>query len=206
MVAACFCLFTIMAQNIGGSKYWRLKYRFTGKEKLFALDTYPEVTISEAREERARVCKLLAAGIDPSQHKKEVKRQKGIDLQNSFQAVARQWHDKNRAKWTVVHGNKILRRIEQNLFPDIGDRPIKGTILKKHSEGALLNNSNCVFGREPWFDTMSARHCGNAQRADPKGAKPAGAASARPGHHHALPTQTPIDLKRYYIILPCNKT
>lgn len=116
-------MFLLIHSN--GSKYWRLKYRVSGKEKLLALGTYPEVTLGEAREKRLAARKLISAGIDPSQHKKEAKKQQEIDAKNSFEALAREWHIKNKAKWTSEHGGKIIRRLELNIFPDIGYRPVK---------------------------------------------------------------------------------
>ena len=73
-----------------GSKYWRLKYRFAGKEKRLAIGVYPEVSLSEAREKRAKARKLLTENIDPSQAKKEDKRQIILKCENSFEADRRQ--------------------------------------------------------------------------------------------------------------------
>src|SRR6266568_1907688 len=76
-----------------GGKYWRLKYFFAGKEKLLALGVYPNVTLADARERRAQARKVLAAGDDPGEAKKEAKRVL-IDKQaNTFEAVAREWHE-----------------------------------------------------------------------------------------------------------------
>lgn len=108
-----------------GSKYWRLKYRVTDKEKLLALGAYPETTLGEAREKRAAARKVIAAGGDPSQQKKEAKRLAVLSAKNTFEALAREWHHVNEAKWTAEHCAKILRRLELNIFTEIGQRPIK---------------------------------------------------------------------------------
>jgi Arm DNA-binding domain len=71
-----------------GSKYWRLKYRFVGKEKLLALGVYPDVSLADARERRSVAHKMLAGGKDPGEEKKENKRFAVINAQNSFEAVA----------------------------------------------------------------------------------------------------------------------
>src|SRR5713226_3644425 len=76
-----------------GSKYWRLKYFFAGKEKLLALGVYPDVTLSDARERRAQARKVLAAGNDPGEVKKEAKRLATLKSANSFEVLAREWFE-----------------------------------------------------------------------------------------------------------------
>lgn len=107
-----------------GSKYWRLKYRLHGKEKLLALGVYPEISLGEAREKRLAARKLITNGIDPTAKKKEDKRLAILNAENTFEAVAREWHETNKAKWTLKHGEKVLRRLELDAFPYIGSRPI----------------------------------------------------------------------------------
>lgn len=107
-----------------GSKLWRLKYRFVGKEKLLALGEYPQVSLAEARDRRDEARKLLAAGIDPSEHKKAMKAAKAAEAANSFEAVARQWHTKVKVSLVPEYANKILRSLELDVFPVIGTRPI----------------------------------------------------------------------------------
>lgn len=107
-----------------GSKYWRFKYRFAGKEKLLALGIYPDVTLAEARDKRDEARKLLANDVDPGLAKQLSKRATKIAHENSFEAIAREWHLKFSAKWTAHHGEKILRRLEKDVFPWIGQKPI----------------------------------------------------------------------------------
>lgn len=107
-----------------GSKYWRLKYRFAGKEKRLALGVYPEVSLKAARESRDEARKLLADNIDPSAKKKDDKRHAAFNANNTFKAIAREWHDTNKPKWTPTHADKIWRRMECHIFPDLGERPI----------------------------------------------------------------------------------
>lgn len=106
------------------AKYWRLRYFFLGKEKMLALGTYPEVSLNEAREKRLAARKLIAADIDPSAKKKEDKRIKILDAQNSFCAVAADWHKTNKPKWTPDHAQRLWRRLELHAMPQLGDRPI----------------------------------------------------------------------------------
>jgi integrase len=107
-----------------GGKYWRLKYFFGVKEKLLALGVYPDVSLADARERRAQARKVLASGNDPSEAKKEVKRQIIHKQQNNFEVVAREWHQNRLANWTPEHAKKILKRLETHVFNRIGPRPI----------------------------------------------------------------------------------
>ncbi|MEK2483546.1 integrase arm-type DNA-binding domain-containing protein [Providencia stuartii] len=101
-----------------GSKYWRLQYRFDGKQKMLALGVYPEVSLADARQRREDARKLIAGGIDPSQHKK-AEQEKQEDEARTFEAVAREWHAGNK-KWSELHSARILRGLESELFPSIG--------------------------------------------------------------------------------------
>ena len=108
-----------------GAKYWRMKYRFLGKEKRLALGVYPEVSLAEAREKRDGARKLLDQGTDPSAHKQELRHLAEINAQNTFELLAREWHTKNLAKWTEKHGQDIMTRLEKDIFPEIGHLPTR---------------------------------------------------------------------------------
>lgn len=108
-----------------GSKLWRLKYRFGGKEKRLALGQYPETSLVEAREGRDNARKLLAAHQDPSLAKQEAKRLSAASAANTFEGLAREWYEKHKGKWSENHRNTVLRRLERDLFPEIGNLPIK---------------------------------------------------------------------------------
>jgi integrase len=104
-----------------GSKYFRLKYRFDGKEKRLAFGVYPETGLKDARQKREEARKALSQGIDPGEQRKAMKAaQAGAD---SFEAVAREWFAKFSPNWTVEHGERILRRLERDIFPWLGKRP-----------------------------------------------------------------------------------
>jgi integrase len=107
-----------------GGKWWRLKYRFGGKEKLLSLGVFPDVGAKYARERRDEARKLLAQGIDPSQHRKLQKRAKQDRAANSFETVAREWFAKHVPGWAPGHSSKIIQRFERDVFPWLGDRPI----------------------------------------------------------------------------------
>ncbi|HYE35393.1 tyrosine-type recombinase/integrase [Methylocaldum sp.] len=103
-----------------GGKWWRLKYRFEGKEKLLSLGTYPQVTLKEAREKRDEAKRLLKTGIDPSAQKKATKT---ADAE-TFEAVYQEWLAKFSPRWAKSHTENITRRIEKDMLPWIGKRPI----------------------------------------------------------------------------------
>ena len=107
-----------------GGKLWRLKYRYTGKEKLLALGKYPEVSLKDARERRDEARKLLANEIDPGENRKVQKAAKTERAANSFEVVAREWLAKNTPTWAASHTSKIVRRLEMYVFPWLGGRPI----------------------------------------------------------------------------------
>ncbi|MRS04853.1 DUF4102 domain-containing protein, partial [bacterium] len=109
-----------------GGKCWRLKYRFKGKEKTLALGTYPEISLSDARQRREDARKLLANGVDPGVAKKAQKAAQGEQAANTFEVIARQWHAEHtkEKKITQEHTINILNRLEKDVFPWIGTKPI----------------------------------------------------------------------------------
>lgn len=101
-------------------RYWRLKYRFEGREKLLALGVYPEVTLREARDKRDDARRLLRNGVDPGAKRRAEQSAAG----DSFEAIAREWFERFSAKWAPGHSGKLIRRLELYIFPWIGTRPI----------------------------------------------------------------------------------
>ena len=103
-----------------GGKYWRLDYRFEGRRKTLAIGTHPETSLKEARKKRDRARSDIEGGIDPSGH------QNGNPAlgDDSFETVAREWHEKYRSQWTEGHASTTLRRLEANLLPWLGKRPL----------------------------------------------------------------------------------
>lgn len=107
-----------------GGKWWRLKYRFAEKEKRLSLGVYPEVSLKEARLKRDDARRLLANGIDPSEHRQQTKSALVERGANSFETIAREWYAKFSQNWVDSHSSKILRRLERDIFPWLGARPI----------------------------------------------------------------------------------
>ncbi|MBU9528776.1 tyrosine-type recombinase/integrase [Burkholderia multivorans] len=115
-------MFLLVQPN--GAKYWRLSYRFLGKQKTLALGVYPAVTLATARKKRDEAREQIAAGIDPGEAKKEARRAAEIAAANSFEAVAREWFDSQRPGWSDGYAEKVLNSLEVDVFPKIGARPI----------------------------------------------------------------------------------
>ncbi|WP_339678425.1 integrase arm-type DNA-binding domain-containing protein [uncultured Zhongshania sp.] len=111
--------------NPSGKKYWRFKYRYTGKEKLLALGVYPDVSLKSARTNHRDAQDLLKTGIDPSAQRKAAKLTKNTAAANSFQLVALEWFNNQKAKWAESHWSKVERMMERDLFPHLGNRPLK---------------------------------------------------------------------------------
>ncbi|MGE0109050.1 MAG: tyrosine-type recombinase/integrase [Bdellovibrionales bacterium] len=129
-----------------GGKLWRLKYYYLAKEKRISLGPYPLVTLAEAREKRDLAKKQLLKDIDPSAAKQEHRQEIVRNAANTFEAIAREWHEiKKDSGWSDHHASNILRRLEMDIFPYIGKRPISGidapeildTLRKIEARGAL---------------------------------------------------------------------
>lgn len=101
-----------------GAKYWRLKYRIKGKESRISLGVYPGVSLLEARTARDAAKKLIKAGIDPAKGK-----QRTASLP-TFEEVAREWHEKNKDGWSTDYSVEIIKRLEDDVFPEIGQDAI----------------------------------------------------------------------------------
>jgi integrase len=142
----------------GGSKLWRLKYRFGGKEKLLAIGSYDKgVSLKKAREERDKARSLLVEGVDPGAVKKEEKQSGNAD--KMFRVVALDWVDTYGARWTKSHRDRVAASLDADVFPALGGLPIKeitppmvlDVIRSVEARGALdvasrvLQRTNAVF-------------------------------------------------------------
>lgn len=106
-----------------GGKLWRFKYRFEGKEKLLAFGSYPEISLHDARQKREDARKLLANKVDPGTVRKAQK-QAETESTETFEVIAREWHEKFTPSWVPEYAEKIMIRMKRDLFPWIGNRPI----------------------------------------------------------------------------------
>ncbi|MDA8163665.1 MAG: integrase arm-type DNA-binding domain-containing protein [Desulfobacteraceae bacterium] len=143
-----------------GSKLWRLKYRFGGKEKLLSIGSYDKgISLKRAREERDKARELLAEGIDPAAAKQQAKHAERERVENSFRALALEWAETYGARWTESHRHQVMASLEADAFPSLGELPVKEitppmvleVIRAVEGRGALdvasrvLQRTNAVF-------------------------------------------------------------
>lgn len=107
-----------------GGKLWQFKYRFDGKEKKLAFGSYPEVSLADARGKRESARRSVASGIDPGEVRKAQRAARVSEVENSFEIVAREWHSRFLSTWTPGHAETIMSRLERDIFPWLGSRPI----------------------------------------------------------------------------------
>lgn len=130
-----------------GSKYWRLAYRYATKQKTLALGIYPQISLSDARMKRDEAKQYLSKGIDPSNlMSKKVRKLNEIENQeNSFEAIAKEWHELQKGAWSENHSDRVLASLQKEAFKDIGTIPIQdvtaahvlAVIRKIEKRGAL---------------------------------------------------------------------
>ena len=138
--------------NPNGSKLWRMKYRFNETEKKLSLGIYPDVTLAAARDKQVEARRLIDKDIDPGEHKEQTKRAGKVAAASSFEAVAREWFAKFSSKWAESHSSKVLLRLNNDLIPWMGSRPISSieadellvTIRRVEGRGALDTAHRCL--------------------------------------------------------------
>lgn len=109
---------------LDGRKYWRMRYWQASKEKSLSIGVFPKVTLSNARKKREELRKQLEADLDPSAERKAANLRKKLTAENSFKAVAMEWYNKQLHTWVPHHAEDVKRRLESNIFPVLGKRPI----------------------------------------------------------------------------------
>lgn len=132
-----------------GKKYWRMKYRIHNKEKKLAFGVFPEVTLDQAREKTREARQLLAQDIDPSFARKDGRRKAAIHANNTFKAVALEWHENQSERWSRKHHQNVLHKLETDIFPYLGDDPIADI-----DAPALLHTLKKIEQRDA-LDTLS---------------------------------------------------
>ncbi|MDF0604042.1 integrase arm-type DNA-binding domain-containing protein [Neisseriaceae bacterium TC5R-5] len=128
-----------------GAKYWRMSYRFEGKQKTLACGVYPEISLKEARDKCSQARKLLREGQDPNAHKKQQKYQQTLAAANSFEIIAREWYTKELPRWTPQHARRVIASLEADAFPTLGKlaintltaRVILDTVRQTEKRGAV---------------------------------------------------------------------
>jgi integrase len=109
---------------LDGRKYWRLRYWQADKEKSLSIGVYPKVSLSDARKKCDELRAQLRANLDPSAERKATNLRKKLANVNSFEAVAMEWYNKQLHTWVEHHASDVKRRLESNIFPSLGKRPI----------------------------------------------------------------------------------
>ena len=117
-------LFLVVPPIGNKEKYWLMRYWYAGKEKSISLGTYPRISLTDARKKLGENRKQLSEGINPSQARQERKLAIRWDDTHTFEAVAREWHKTKLARWKPSHAEKVLHRMEREIFPALGKRPI----------------------------------------------------------------------------------
>ncbi|VVT48017.1 Phage integrase [Kosakonia radicincitans] len=132
--------------NPNGSRYWRMKYRYAGKEKLLSIGVFPDVTLAEAREKRVEAKRMLAAGNDPSEAKQAAKEERAREVNNSFELLALEWHEHKKPNWSSGYADDILEYLRKDIFPYIGKKAITDikpmdmlSVLRKMEERGVLD-------------------------------------------------------------------
>lgn len=145
--------------STSGGKWWRFKYRFDSKEKRISLGVYPDVKLKDAREQRDQCRKMITNGIDPGEQRKARKSSQPNMAENGFEIIAREWFARYSSNWADSHGDRIIRRLERDVFPWIGKRTIGDitpsellSVLRRiEDRGALetahraMNNCSQIF-------------------------------------------------------------
>lgn len=132
--------------NPNGSRYWRMKYRYAGKEKLLSIGVFPDVTLAEARDKRTEARRVLSAGDDPSEVKQAAREAKNLAINNSFELLALEWHEHKKPNWSSGYAEDILEYLRKDIFPYIGKKAVTDikpmvmlSVLKKMEERGVLD-------------------------------------------------------------------
>lgn len=138
-----------------GSPVWRIKYRYGGKDRLFAVGMYPEITLAKARQERARVRELLREGTDPVEEKRERKiaqiRRVTESSRTTFEGFAREWLLRRKLKkgWSEIHERQVRQSLERYLFKRFGAVPVRDV-----TQGMVADAVQAVIDRRR-YETAS---------------------------------------------------
>lgn len=108
-----------------GAKYWRLAYRYAGKQKTLALGIYPTTGLKAARQKRIEAKALLEENIDPGVQRKVEKLTAHLSSANTFEAITREWHAKRESRLAEITANKTITALESHVFPMLGRLPIE---------------------------------------------------------------------------------
>ncbi|MCG5236284.1 tyrosine-type recombinase/integrase [Xanthobacter oligotrophicus] len=181
--------------NPDGGRLWRMAYRFDKKQKLLAFGVYPDVSLADARKRREAAKALLAKGVDPGQAKKADKRASALNSSRTFEAIGREWFALKLPGWVPSYSDRLMSRLEADVFPALGSRPIADieppevleVIRKVETRGAieLAKREMQVIGQIFRFAIASGR----AKRDPTQDLRGALKSPGRQKHHRALPRE-----------------
>ena len=136
--------------NKNGRGYWQIKYQFFGKEKVYSVGTYPDISLAHARSQIPYVKNLVKEGKDPVLQRKLDRISNYQNQHHPFKELALEWCNLNlkRGRWQQVHYDKSLRALERDIFPDIGRRPQKEWKNLRPTDGIFKPLNNPEFPRE----------------------------------------------------------
>jgi integrase len=136
-----------------GSRLWRFKYRYAGKEKLAALGGYPETGLAEARTRRDELRRLHAGGVDPVAYRRAADEARVAAAENSFKVVADEWFQTKSPGWVPKHAAKIIERLKRDVYPWLGKRPIAEVVspevlavLRRIEERGAIETAHRALG------------------------------------------------------------
>lgn len=175
-----------------GSKLWRFRFRYNGKEKLMALGEYPRISLIEARKKRDKALGALDEGKDPSEDKRRAKAAQKDASVITFEKVAREWHETRKHEWTPAYADQIRLRLEADIFTQVGSRPIAEidpqemlAALRKVEERGVLETTRRLkqYSSAIFRYGIAAGHCRHDPASPLKGALKA---PPKPVHHKSL--------------------
>jgi integrase len=176
-----------------GSKTWRLKYRFDGKEKLLTIGSYPDTSLLSARDARDDAKRLLRTGVDPSAARRQQRHSEESEAANTFETVARQWHDGWKSLWKPKHADNVLRGLEKDIFPKLGAVPIRQVTsrsllkaLEAVQDRGAVDRARRL--RQQISDVFAFAIGGELADSDPAAPLAKVLKPVRQGHYHAVTT------------------
>ena len=180
----------VLLVNPDGSRYWRWNYRFAGRQKTIAYGAYPGVGLKAARQEHKEARAMLDEGLDPMGERKKAKLVSRLAAETTFEGVGREWFEREKGTWVASHAGRVFRRLEKDVFPWLGTRPIHDispqemlAVLRKIQERGAIETAH----RAKWACSQIFKYgieTGRAQR-DPTELFSAGALRPPVSRSHA---------------------
>ncbi|PTN12470.1 tyrosine-type recombinase/integrase [Nitrosomonas aestuarii] len=189
-------------------KCWRMNYRFAGKQKTLAVGVYPTVSLVEARKKRDTAKDHLAKDTDPSL-RKAIRKQATLHVaENTFQAIALEWHTKHIHTWAASTAHSIKRYLEKDIFPCLGNRLIKditapellAVLRRVESRGAHEKVQRCRK-YAGWIGLLYAAATGCAE-CDPGGDLRGALIPVKVQHHPSITDPQGVGALNLIVFLP----